>query len=146
MFSCASHCCESEVDKDLPGVSVEPQPAIDESNFRDRQKDYFQKNLRPSANFTFDAEATGSEYVVVLDRSRNESLGINVSQNSQSHALPIMAVTGGLAMLWNQDHPDAKIVEGDEIVEINGARNDMSALLQRCRYDTVLRLTLRRCQ
>eukprot|EP00747_Dinoflagellata_sp_TGD_P178899 gnl/TRDRNA2_/TRDRNA2_28785_c0_seq1.p1 gnl/TRDRNA2_/TRDRNA2_28785_c0~~gnl/TRDRNA2_/TRDRNA2_28785_c0_seq1.p1 ORF type:complete len:206 (+),score=30.92 gnl/TRDRNA2_/TRDRNA2_28785_c0_seq1:54-620(+) len=84
------------------------------------------------------------EYIVTLDKTASKKLGINVDHTAVGGSLPIKAITGGLARQWNQDNPDCKVMEGDCIIEVNGARGDVALLVERCMNDIVLRMTLRR--
>jgi len=87
---------------------------------------------------------TASTYRVRLNKAGGGKLGLDVDYMPQRSVLPIMAVTGGLAKAWNQDHPEEQLQKGDSILEVNGTWGDVSQMLERCKSDTVLELTMRR--
>eukprot|EP00438_Fugacium_kawagutii_P012287 Skav236754 [mRNA] locus=scaffold2899:175040:175987:- [translate_table: standard] len=64
---------------------------------------------------------------------------------AERSVLPIMTVTGGLAEKWNQEHPELPISRGDSILEVNGVSGDLTQMLDRCKTDTELQLTLCKC-
>jgi len=53
-----------------------------------------------------------------------------------------VGLCGGMARSWNRANPDRPLRYGDAIVEANSAR-DATAMLERCRDEEVLELTLR---
>jgi len=79
-------------------------------------------------------------FVVKLERRADEKLGLDVDLNMRE-ALPIAAVTSGIIRRWNRAHPEACVMKGDWIVEVNGATG-ASAMMRRLREDSVLCITL----
>jgi len=79
-------------------------------------------------------------FVVNVERRADEKLGIDVDLNMRE-ALPIAAVTSGIIRRWNRAHPEACVMKGDWIVEVNGATG-ASAMMRRLREDSVLCITL----
>eukprot|EP00438_Fugacium_kawagutii_P012281 Skav236748 [mRNA] locus=scaffold2899:111173:112126:- [translate_table: standard] len=64
---------------------------------------------------------------------------------AERSVLPIMTVTGGVAEIWNQEHPELPISKGDSILEVNGIAGDVAEMLDRCKTDMELKLTLCKC-
>eukprot|EP00438_Fugacium_kawagutii_P031038 Skav235367 [mRNA] locus=scaffold3967:94005:101822:+ [translate_table: standard] len=90
------------------------------------------------------------KYNVTLSKVEGKSLGLDpraedVDFMAERSVLPILFVSGGIAETWNREHPEAKINPGDSIIEVNGARHDVSAMLQKCKVDPVLSLTIIKC-
>lgn len=83
-------------------------------------------------------------YVVTLDRAIDTKLGIDVEQRKDGKKLPIRGITGGLAEKWNKSHPSTLIKQGDAIIEVNGVRDDIASMMQRCRSDQVLKMIIMR--
>jgi len=88
--------------------------------------------------------AAGQQYTVFLDRATDDSLGIEVRHDTERDAIVITKVTGGLAGRWNDENPGEQIRQGDCIMEVNGIQGPVQALLERCRVDEVLMVTLGR--
>jgi len=82
-------------------------------------------------------------YRVRLDKRSGEKLGLDVDFMEGRTILPIMALTGGLAETWNKANPLTPMQKGDSIVAVNGASVDVVAMLDKCKNDSVLELTLR---
>lgn len=79
--------------------------------------------------------------VVFLDKTGGGSLGLEVVQDPRGRVL-IQAVNGGLASQWNAENFESRIAPGDCIVEVNGVTGEASAMLERCRVDDILMVTL----
>lgn len=79
---------------------------------------------------------------VVLNKSNGTKLGLDVDFMAERVVLPIIAVTGGLAEEWNKGNPSMLLAKGDSIVEVNGVRGDVAVMLEKCKNDKVLNLTL----
>merc|ERR1712032_886671 len=59
--------------------------------------------------------------------------------------LPILALSGGLAGRWNRSAPlGQRISPGDFILEVNGAWGDLPGIINHCKSDNVLCMTLAR--
>lgn len=81
------------------------------------------------------------DYVVSLDRSKGEALGIDVVRTS-GWQLEVVALSGhGLAAEWNQQH-GGQLKCGDRIVDVNEFR-DAPSMLAACRSNRPLELKLR---
>lgn len=79
---------------------------------------------------------------ITLERSKGEDLGLDVSINKDSHSVVITENITGLAAAWNLAHPAEQVTPGDTIVAVNGASGDPEVILERCRTDWLLNLTL----
>jgi len=81
-------------------------------------------------------------YKVVLNKSGGGKLGLDVDYMAERSVLPIMGITGGLSEQWNNDNPDKKMSKGDSIIEVNGTPGDVAVMLEKCKKEEVLSLTL----
>eukprot|EP00913_Durusdinium_trenchii_P034261 g32060.t4 len=77
-------------------------------------------------------------YTVKLTKSGDRKLGLDVDFMAERKVLPIMTVTGGVAEIWNQEHPELQISKGDSILKVNGVTGDVAAMLDRCKTDMEL--------
>jgi len=83
-----------------------------------------------------------SEFQITLDRTGGLPLGIDV-QKALTQRLIIEGVgESGLVASWNASNPDHKVKLGDYIVEVNGKRGDMEAIVNECRQLQPLVLTI----
>lgn len=81
-------------------------------------------------------------YSVTLDK-RSGKMGLDIDYIPERKLLPIFGVTSGSAREWNAAQPEElRIKPGDAIVEVNGAKGDAKAMLDKCQGDLVLRLVL----
>lgn len=83
-------------------------------------------------------------YKVTLDKSTGGKLGMDVDYMAERRVLPIMSITGGLAAQWNSDNPSTQLAQGDALIEVNGVRGNVAVMLERCKTEKVLTLTLAR--
>merc|ERR1712182_118663 len=74
------------------------------------------------------------EYIVYLDRSRGDPLGIDVD-GSNGVSLVVQAVNGGLVQAWNDKNPDRKVRPGDHLIDANGIRDDAVELMRQCKMN-----------
>lgn len=81
--------------------------------------------------------ASGVEYVIDLDKSGGERLGIDVD-NLDGVTLLIESVNEGLVKNWNQKNADKEVRPGDRLVEVNGIRDDLVKLVDECKKDQML--------
>jgi len=81
-------------------------------------------------------------YQVRLVRQDGERLGLDVDYMQGRAVLPIVGLCGGMARAWNRANPYAPLRYGDALVRVNGARG-ATEMLERCRDDEALELTLR---
>lgn len=81
------------------------------------------------------------KYSVTLDRTDGARVGLNLDKTDDK-ALVIAAVNGGLIGKWNDDNPRNKVAVNDRIIEVNGIQGDRRMLLDECKMDKVLKLTL----
>lgn len=63
-----------------------------------------------------------SEWIVILDRSKGEELGLTFQQVPQLYSLVVDAVDdkNGVVASWNRRNPEKALKAGDQIVEVNG--------------------------
>lgn len=124
-------CCKSDT---APGVeaTVDAKPALDSS-----------LNALPAV--TGGKTDKERHYSIELVKSGGLKLGLDVDYMAERSVLPIMSVTGGVAEKWNQDNPEMQIRKGDSIVEVNGTTGDVAQMLDKCKTDVELELTLCRC-
>jgi hypothetical protein len=87
----------------------------------------------------------GVEFNIVIDNTVGQTLGLDVDF-SDGVSLNIDAVTGGLALEWNQNHPELAVKPRDRIVEVNGIRNGAGQLVEECRQHKVLEMVVKRGQ
>lgn len=99
-----------------------------------------------SASRDENAEATlfKNEYMVTLDKSDGDKLGIDVDHKDGSTLLVEM-INEGLVKAWN-DKPgnQDKVALGDRIVEVNGFQSDVMKLVDECKKNQVLKLKILR--
>mmetsp|Transcript_12727 Transcript_12727/g.39847 ORF Transcript_12727/g.39847 Transcript_12727/m.39847 type:complete len:406 (-) Transcript_12727:120-1337(-) len=88
--------------------------------------------------------AAAGTYKVSLEKSSGVKLGLDVDYMAERMVLPIMSVTGGLAEEWNRANPKAQLAKGDSIVEVNGTRGNVALMLEKCKSEQVLEMTLKR--
>ena len=124
-------CCKSET-APSSDATVDARPALDSSL----------QVLPPVAGGNTEKERV---YSVKLTKSGDRKLGLDVDFMAERVVLPIMTVTGGVAEIWNQEHPELPISKGDSILELNGVSGDVAAMLDRCKTDMDLEMTLCKC-
>mmetsp|Transcript_18140 Transcript_18140/g.42125 ORF Transcript_18140/g.42125 Transcript_18140/m.42125 type:complete len:152 (-) Transcript_18140:267-722(-) len=133
-------CCRTGEDKEIAPVIAkvvddEAKPVLDEPV------------AGKAAERVQEAEKANSgdpEWTITLDRAIQKRIGIDVDHAEQKGILVVRSITGGLAEQWNSANPDAQVRAGDHIVDVNGAKGDVGVLLERCRKDKLLRITLKR--
>mmetsp|Transcript_14700 Transcript_14700/g.37711 ORF Transcript_14700/g.37711 Transcript_14700/m.37711 type:complete len:236 (-) Transcript_14700:116-823(-) len=86
--------------------------------------------------------SSAKTYCVVLDKASGTKLGLDVDFMTERVVLPIIQITGGLAEEWNRANPGAQLCIGDSIVQVNGVKGDVAIMMERCKNDKVLALTL----
>jgi len=84
-------------------------------------------------------------YKVHLVKSEGQKLGLDVDFMAERGVLPILEVKGGLAEKWNKENPNKKMNKGDSVVEVNGVRGNVALMLEKCKADPTLELTLCKC-
>lgn len=82
-------------------------------------------------------EAQVGAYIITLDRTSGDKLGLDVEERQGTGSLPIKAITGGLAAKWNESKSQ-KIIAGDHIIQINGVKGDVAQMMRKCRTDKKL--------
>mmetsp|Transcript_135980 Transcript_135980/g.378989 ORF Transcript_135980/g.378989 Transcript_135980/m.378989 type:complete len:143 (-) Transcript_135980:161-589(-) len=97
----------------------------------------------PSAAAAKPGEGKGMEFEVVIDKTNGTRLGVDVDHQDGATLL-IDAITGGLAEKWNTDNADKALKQGDRIIEVNGIRGDVLALVDECKKNKILKMTVLR--
>mmetsp|Transcript_34838 Transcript_34838/g.81371 ORF Transcript_34838/g.81371 Transcript_34838/m.81371 type:complete len:306 (-) Transcript_34838:170-1087(-) len=85
----------------------------------------------------------GSEFMVKLDRSKGDSLGIDVT-HTDGVSLLVENITVGLVLEYNCKNAEKRVLAGDRVVEVNGVRGNVTKMLQECRQHQELSLTFLR--
>lgn len=131
-------CCRGD-DKDLANTATaaelnqaEAKPILGDESWKGARKGSGAGGAKPGT------------YHVTLKKTDGSKLGLDVDYMEGRVILPIMAITGGLAGEWNTAHPDNQLQKGDSVVEVNGTRANVVAMLEKCKNDKVLEMTLRR--
>lgn len=83
-------------------------------------------------------ESQMNEFVVKWDRTSGEPLGLALDHEFDGHSLLITGISGGVAEVWNRNHPDGPVNRGDCITEINGVRGRAQSLLEALEGKAVL--------
>jgi hypothetical protein len=73
--------------------------------------------------------SSSQEFKMVIDKTTRQDLGVQWD----SQTLRIKSVmSGGLVQQWNQTHPGLAMKPGDRIVEANGIRDNVQAIVNEC--------------
>lgn len=98
----------------------------------------------PSATAAVPQAEKGEEgtYSVTLDKAGGQKLGLDVDYMAERRVLPIMSITGGLAEQWNSANATSQLRKGDSITEVNGIRGNVASMLEKCKNEKVLHLSL----
>ena len=81
------------------------------------------------------------EFTIVLEKQDNVSLGFNVDIGN-SVSMVVLTVVDGLLAMWNQAHPDMKVLPGDHVMAVNGLEGDAASMYQACRDDDILEMEI----
>jgi len=81
-------------------------------------------------------------FKVKLNKSDGGKLGLDVDYMAERRVLPIMGITGGLSQKWNDDNVNMQMNKGDSIITVNEVTNNVSLMLEKCKTEQVLELTL----
>mmetsp|Transcript_5349 Transcript_5349/g.9548 ORF Transcript_5349/g.9548 Transcript_5349/m.9548 type:complete len:398 (+) Transcript_5349:1-1194(+) len=84
-------------------------------------------------------------YKVRLVKKEGAKLGLDVDYMAERSVLPILVISGGIAEMWNKQHPDKKMNTGDSIIEVNNIKGNVALMLEKCKADQVLELTVCKC-
>mmetsp|Transcript_95808 Transcript_95808/g.228141 ORF Transcript_95808/g.228141 Transcript_95808/m.228141 type:complete len:398 (-) Transcript_95808:96-1289(-) len=84
-------------------------------------------------------------YKVRLVKKEGQKLGLDVDYMAERSVLPILVISGGIAEMWNKQHPDKKMNTGDSITEVNGIKGNVALMLEKCKADQTLELTVVKC-
>mmetsp|Transcript_9543 Transcript_9543/g.20940 ORF Transcript_9543/g.20940 Transcript_9543/m.20940 type:complete len:744 (+) Transcript_9543:756-2987(+) len=94
-------------------------------------------------------EARENEYTVVLDRSSGRKLGMDVGYDDATtymggQALLVTTMRGGLAEIWNREHPYDQMRIGDVVVEVNGVRECAVDMMEAFKEAQIIEMKLHR--
>jgi len=81
-------------------------------------------------------------YKVTLVKQAGKKLGLDVDYMVERSVLPVLGISGGTAEEWNEKNPNKKMNIGDSLVEVNGVRGNVALMLEKCKNDATLELTL----
>lgn len=133
-------CCSNEGTKNEGGLTSAQDPRDEATPVTDQP---IAAGVESAPALTSGGGAP-AEYKVTLDKGTGARLGLDVDYMAERLVLPIMAITGGLAESWNTAHGDNKLAKGDSIVEVNGTRGNVAVMLEKCKSEKILELTLKR--
>mmetsp|Transcript_65747 Transcript_65747/g.140645 ORF Transcript_65747/g.140645 Transcript_65747/m.140645 type:complete len:171 (+) Transcript_65747:75-587(+) len=83
------------------------------------------------------------EFRIALDRSAGQALGVHVDP-ADGESLRVDEVVEGLLEQWNEDRPSQAVQQGDLIIEVNGFRGNVYVMIQECKKEGLLEMTVRR--
>jgi len=81
-------------------------------------------------------------YKVTLVKEKGLKLGLDVDFMGERCVLPILSISGGLAGKWNEQNPGKKMNPNDSIIEVNGVKCNAAYMLEKCKHDPTLNLTI----
>lgn len=84
-------------------------------------------------------------YKVTLMKAEGQKLGLDVDYMAERSVLPVLEIKGGIAEQWNKQNPSKRINHGDSVVEVNGVRGNVALMLEKCKADPTLELTICKC-
>eukprot|EP00440_Ansanella_granifera_P004776 gb/GFBE01005181.1/.p1 GENE.gb/GFBE01005181.1/~~gb/GFBE01005181.1/.p1 ORF type:complete len:396 (+),score=107.78 gb/GFBE01005181.1/:1-1188(+) len=124
-------CCKSDVitGKGVEDLNVETTPVLDGP-------------LKGMPEVSGGQTPEERIYKVTLSKKDGGKLGLDVDFMAERSVLPIMKITGGLSEQWNVDNPSKKMNPGDAIIEVNGLSGNVALMLEKCKSEEVLQLTL----
>lgn len=91
-------------------------------------------------------DAMPSAYAITLDRSSGCRLGMSILEHVEQTLL-VTDVTRGLVQEWNslnETEPQLQVRPGDRIIVVNGVRGNTRQLLDMCKNNQVLHMSLLR--
>jgi len=123
------------------GTSALP-PVVDSGNTASPQEVCGSNVAEPQAAA---ATKTGSEYQITIEKTEASRLGVDVD-NQDGHTLLIESISEGLVDSWNNSctDPSKKVMQGHRIVEVNKKRDDLSGMVEECKKNGTLNITLMR--
>jgi len=82
-------------------------------------------------------------FVIVLDKSRGERLGVDVTPADGETSFLIAGISPeGLFAKWNSNNRYRPVRPGDRIFEVNGARGNAGAMFEELKKDQVLQISV----
>jgi len=141
--SCCSNDGNASKEKGLTAQqselrSVEASPVLDDGALKAGKR-----NSAPAPKAS-DLEIKVDIYTVTLNKEGGGRLGLDVDYMAERAVLPVMAITGGLAEAWNQNHSDKPLRKGDSVIEVNKVKKNVAMMLEKCKSEKILELTLKR--
>jgi len=138
----------------LPGICSEWNlNAADDSRIRFGDRIIECNGIRADAKQMLETLRTASsvkllmrhpeEFKVLVEKSGESPVGLDVSCKSNRDGLLVRKVGDGIVSNWNKTQPpELQVNEKDFIVEVNGLRGEPKALLQKLKESTVLELSV----
>eukprot|EP00929_Paragymnodinium_shiwhaense_P105433 TRINITY_DN70452_c0_g1_i1.p1 TRINITY_DN70452_c0_g1~~TRINITY_DN70452_c0_g1_i1.p1 ORF type:complete len:1359 (+),score=246.84 TRINITY_DN70452_c0_g1_i1:139-4215(+) len=84
------------------------------------------------------------EYTVDLYKGANQQLGLQLCGRHRGSLLKVQDITSGLITKWNEEHPEAVVKTGDDIVGVNGLAGERNLLRECAKEDIQLNIKLQR--
>lgn len=88
------------------------------------------------------AEFVDGEFLVFVDRSRGDALGLEIVYHKSG--LLVKAMDPGLVTSWNRRHPDLDVRNGDVIVAVNSVSQDPHRMVDECTRQIPLKMRVKR--
>lgn len=92
-----------------------------------------------SAKFQEVTLQLGPEFVVEVDRSEDQELGVDAGSEDGTRLI-VRGIRPGLVEEWNQREPSKQVRPGDILLEVNGIHGDAALLVAECSKAQVLKL------
>lgn len=83
------------------------------------------------------------EYWLSISIGPGCGLGLNVKPSATKTELTITRILDGPVSNWNKGHPQCRVRQGDSILEVNGIRDNTTAMLATFRRSCKIRMLLR---
>jgi len=95
-------------------------------------------------NATARTPKSGNEFLVMVERSLQEVIGLNLDV-TDGLSLVIVDILPGVVQTWNEKHPNAPRLQiNDRVIEANGMRGDAKKLMTVMKQSTVWTLMVQR--
>jgi len=82
-------------------------------------------------------------FKIRIDRRAGTKLGVDVDPDPDERALRVVGFTsGGLIEKWNNEHQHEALRVGDRIQVVNDFRGDVHKLVEECKREGIIELTV----
>jgi len=132
------------------GTSVLPGDLVTSVNgvtFKHHARMLQELRQAPKLRLTFQRMPVVSAfYTVVLDKEKNpsQSLGLEIDNSEEDRLLVASVLTGGQISAWNAENEGEEVTPGDEIIEVNGVKNDILKMMAHLKFTKSLVIGMRR--